>query len=275
MYYDPIKNVFAGTIKKLPFLRILFYKTLDLMFLRSWYVRRELKNLRKLFGDKAINIYDAGSGYGQYSYFMSKKLNPSSIYSVDVKEDWIKDSEEFFRSRKIENIDFVVEDLTQIDHHNKFDLIVCVDVMEHIEDDVKVFRNYFNALKDGGYLLINTPSIFGGSDVHDEADESFIGEHARDGYSKEDLESKLHPIGFKTHQSKYTYGFWGDKAWRLGIKYPIKLLNASKVFFIILPFYYLIALPLTLTMMYIDYSTKNKIGTGINFIAVKSASNGK
>jgi hypothetical protein len=28
-----------------------------------------------------------------------------------------------------------------------------------------------------------------------------------DGYSKEDLESKLHPLGFKTHQSKYTYGF--------------------------------------------------------------------
>jgi len=68
MNYDPVKNIFAQIIKKFPFLRIVFYKILDLMFLRSWYVRRELKELRKKFGNKNISIYDAGSGYGQYSY---------------------------------------------------------------------------------------------------------------------------------------------------------------------------------------------------------------
>ena len=67
--------------------------------------------------------------------------------------------------------------------------------MEHIADDVKVFQNYSNALKKDGYLLINTPSIYGGSDVHDDDDESFVGEHARNGYSKEDFESKLTSIG--------------------------------------------------------------------------------
>ncbi|HEY6437060.1 MAG TPA: hypothetical protein VIY47_10755, partial [Ignavibacteriaceae bacterium] len=72
MYYDPIKNIFASTIRKFPVLRILFYKILDLIFLRSWYVRKELKEIRKNFGDKNISIYDAGSGFGQYTYFMSK-----------------------------------------------------------------------------------------------------------------------------------------------------------------------------------------------------------
>ena len=269
MYYDPIKNVFAGIIKNIPSLRVLFYKVLDVMFLRSWYVRRELKKLREKFGSKEISIYDAGSGYAQYTYFMAKHLNPCSIYSVDVKEDWIRDSEQFFKSQKIKNVKFGVEDLTQISHQDKFDLIICVDVMEHIVDDVKVFENYFRALKSGGYLLINTPSIYGGSDVHEDDEESFIGEHARDGYSKEDLEQKLHPLGFKTGQSIYTYGFWGDKAWRLGIKLPMQMLNISKIFFIILPFYYILTLPFTFLMMYIDYTSKNKIGSGINFIAQK------
>jgi SAM-dependent methyltransferase len=239
------------------------------MFLRSWYVRRELKALRKMFGDDEISIYDAGSGFGQYTYFMAKKLSPCKILSVDVKKDWIKESEEFFNARNIQNVSFNVEDLTKIDHRDRFDIIVCVDVMEHIEDDVKVFQNYYRALKKDGFLLINTPSVFGGSDVHDEDEESFIGEHARDGYSKEDFESKLHPVGFETYQSIYTYGFWGDKAWRLGIKLPMLLLNISKIFFIVLPFYHLITLPFTFLMMYIDYSTNNKIGSGINFIAYK------
>ena len=200
---------------------------------------------------------------------MSKNLQPCKIFSVDVKEEWIEDCKNFFSSNGINNVEFGIEDLTQINHNSKFDIIICVDVMEHIEDDEKVFGNFYQALKTDGYLLINTPSLFGGSDVHDDDDESFISEHARDGYSREDLESKLLPLGFETFKSNYTYGFWGDKAWRLGIKLPISLLNISKMFFIILPLYYLLTLPLTFLMMYIDYSSKNHIGSGINFIARK------
>jgi len=269
MYYDPIKNIFAGIIKEFPFLRVLFYKILDWMFLRSWYVRRELRILRKNLGDKKISIYDAGSGYGQYSFFMSTNLQPCEVYSIDVKEEWIKDCEEFFASRKINNVSFGVEDLTQIDHKEKFDLIVTIDVMEHIEDDVRVFDNFYRSMKPGGYLLINTPSIYGGSDVHSDEDESFVGEHARVGYSREELEKKLIPLGFKTYKCQYTYGFWGDKAWRLGIKYPMVLLNVSKIFFIVLPIYYLVTFPLTFLMMVLDYNSNNKVGSGINFIAKK------
>ncbi len=269
MYYDPIKNIFGSVIKKIPALRILFYKILDLMFLRSWYVRRELKKLRELFGDKEISIYDAGSGYGQYTYFMSAKLQPNSIYAVDVKDDWIKDCKDFFSIQGIKDVKFGIENLTKIDHKEKFDLINCVDVMEHIEDDATVYKNFYNALKPGGFLLINTPSIYGGSDVHNNNTESFIGEHAREGYSKDDLEAKLYPLGFSYYKFKYTYGFWGDKAWRLGIKYPMLMLNISKLFFLILPVYYLVTFPFTLIMMYTDYLTNNKIGAGINFIVRK------
>ncbi len=48
-----------------------------------------IDKLRKVFGDKTIEIYDAGTGFGQYSYFMAKRLFRRFL-SVDVKEDWIK-----------------------------------------------------------------------------------------------------------------------------------------------------------------------------------------
>ena len=211
MHYDPIKNIFAGIIKKIPALRIIFYKTLDIMFLRSWYVRKELRELRKKFGNNNINIFDAGSGYAQYTYYMSRHLRPCSIYSADIKKDWIEDSKQFFKSRGINNVRFGIEDLKQINHQAEFDIIICVDVMEHIEEDVKVFQNYFRALKNNGYLLINTPSVFGGSDVHHDDEISFISEHARDGYSREDLESLTERAadggrqGIHTVHSEYKY----------------------------------------------------------------------
>jgi SAM-dependent methyltransferase len=239
------------------------------MFLRAWYVKRELSALRNEFGNERIEIYDAGTGYGQYSYFMLKKMKPCSIYAVDIKTDWIKDLEEFYKENKNENINLGIEDLTEISHENKFNLILSVDVMEHIEDDIKVFKNFYKALRPGGYLMINTPSNFGGSDTHDESDESFISEHARAGYSKEELESKLRSAGFEIYKFIYTYGFWGDIAWRLGIKYPMLMLNFSKVLFLFLPFYYLFALPFTFIFIAADYYADNKNGSGINLIARK------
>jgi SAM-dependent methyltransferase len=270
MYYDPVKDIFASTVRKFPFLRVIFYELLDLFFLRAWYVKRELRRIRKDFGSKEINIFDAGTGYGQYTYFISTNLQPNKIYAVDVKEDWIKDNQEFFKRKKINDVTFGIEDLTIINHKEKFNLIVCVDVMEHIQDDITVFKNFFNSLKREGYLLINTPSIFGGSDVHEGDEESFIGEHARMGYSDKDLKEKLTSAGFKEFYYKYSYGFWGDKAWRLAIKFPMLLLNISKIFFLVLPIYFLITFPFALVMMFLDYSFKNKIGSGITFIAKKS-----
>ena len=141
--------------------------------------------------------------------------------------------------------------------------------MEHIENDVKVFQNFYKALKKDGFLIINTPSIYGGSDAHEDEDESFISEHARIGYSFEDLEAKLKPIGFSVYQKRFTYGFWGDKAWRLGIKLPMLMLNKTRLFFVLLPVYYILTFPFTFLMMYVDYSGKNKVGAGINLIVKK------
>lgn len=269
MHYDPVKNVFAGVIRAIPALRVAFYKTLDLMFLRSWYVRRELKKLRKKFGSREISILDAGCGYGQYTYFMAKHMAPCKITAVDVKEEWIADCKNFFPSRGISNVSFEVADLTKLSFNSQFDAIVCVDVMEHIPDDVAVFANFSKALKAGGYVIINSPSIYGGSDVHDDHEESFIGEHARVGYSHEELDEKLGGQGLRQYQYRYTYGFWGDKAWRLGIKYPMLLLNVSKALLVLLPFYYLITFLFTYVMMQLDYRTKNNVGSGINYTAMK------
>jgi cyclopropane fatty-acyl-phospholipid synthase-like methyltransferase len=268
MHYDPIKKVFGDVIRKNSWLRILFYKLLGIMFLREWYVKRELCNQ---LGNKnePFTVYDAGSGFGQYSYYVAKQFPLAAIYGIDLKEEQVADCNTFFRSIGLHRCSFAVEDLTQIQHSNKFDFILSVDVMEHIPDDIGVFRNFFRALKSGGTLLINTPSNLGGSDAHSEKEESFIGEHARNGYGIEEIQQKLELAGFSIESIRYTYGAWGNRYWRLGIKYPMQMLNVSKIFFVVLPFYYTIVLPFILPLMWLDYTAENKAGTGLNVLAKK------
>lgn len=269
MKYDPIKKIFGDAVRENVVFRKLFYKLLGMMFLREWHVKRELRSL--LGGSKAPQrIFDAGCGFGQYSYYCATHFPASTIYAVDVKEEQVEDCTRFFGKAGIVNARFKVEDLTKAIHENEFDLAVSVDVMEHIPDDGAVFRNLHRSLRRGGKLLVNTPSNLGGSDADGPEDKSFIEEHARNGYGVEEIRTKLSTVGFKVDEVKFTYGLWGSIAWRLGIKYPMLLLNVSKLFFILLPFYYVLTLPFTLLLMYLDYAGENKTGTGLLVIATKA-----
>jgi len=209
-------------------------------------------------------------GFGQYSYFLAKHFNACTIKAIDVKDEQVEDCRYFFGKCGYYNAEFAVEDLTQINYDNKFDFILSVDVMEHIVEDELVFRNFSKALKKGGKLLVNTPSNLGGSDAHDDDDESFIEEHARNGYSKEDITSKMERAGLKVTEFIYTYGKYGTVSWRFGIKYPILIAGTSKIFILILPFYYLFTLWFVLILMWLDLFTYNKKGTGIVVVAEKS-----
>lgn len=269
MEYDPIKDKIGRFVKHNTIMRKMFYMVLGVMFLREWYVRRRIREIYR--GIPPVNILDAGCGFGQYSYFLSKIFPASFIHAVDVKEDYLDDCRYFFGKCGIKNCQFNYADLTKLEFDYLFDFILNVDVMEHIEDDTGVFKRFFKALKAGGRLMINTPSVLGGSDTHSEHDESFIGEHVRPGYSKEEICSKLENAGFKIERFEYTYGKWGKRYWRLAIKYPMLMLNKSQFYFILLPFYYMFTIWWSILFMWLDVNEKNKTsGTGILVIAKKS-----
>jgi len=262
MHYDPIKRSLGVVFNKTPFLRKLFYNLLDLLLLRSWHIHKELREWMKGKSND-VKILDAGAGFGQYTYWLSSQNSNWNIFSVDVKEEQVADCNNFFNQINRSNVKFSVEDLTLYRKENAYDLVVCVDVMEHILEDEKVFRNYVASLKQGGMLIISTPSDQGGSDVQGDDDTSFIEEHVRDGYNIQDIERKLLTAGFTKVDARYSYGAPGKISWRLSMKYPIQLLGVSKIFFVILPFYYLITFPISFVLNYLDKNTKHKTGTGL------------
>ena len=268
MQYDPIKRTLGKVFNQTPFLRILFYKLLDLLLLRAWHVRNEIRawagKPNKAGGKTNRFILDAGSGFGQYTYFLTG-LNPAwFVDAVDVKDEQIADCNDFFARINRKNVLFEKADLTQFSRPERFDLILSVDVMEHIGDDEAVFRNFYDSLAQEGMLLVSTPSDQGGSDVHDhEEGESFIDEHVRDGYNIVEIQEKLKRAGFFKTEARFTYGTPGKIAWKLSMKYPIQMLNKTKLFFILLPFYYLLTYPVAFFCNWLDTRMHHNTGTGL------------
>jgi len=263
MQYDPIKQFLGKLFNSSPFLRILFYKLLNILLLRTWHIKKEIKKIKKTFSNNT-EILDAGSGFGQYAYYLSTLSHSWKIKGVDVKTEQISDCNQFFTSiGRGDRVTFEVADLTTFIDPGRYDMILSVDVMEHIFEDVFVFNNFNQSLKPGGVLLISTPSDKGGSDVHDDHEGSFISEHVRDGYNIEEIEEKLIGSGFSRVEAYYSYGSQGKLSWKLSLKVPILMVNTDKLFLLVLPFYYLLTFPVALILNYLDVKLKHRTGTGL------------
>jgi len=268
--YDPIKDRFASIIRHSSVFRRIFYFILDLLFLRSWYIRKILKEEGASFEKEGPwKLIDAGCGFGQYDRFLLDHFQNVRIHAIDVKREYLKDNEAYFRKKfSKERIEFHEADLLELTGSKTFDFVICIDVLEHIEEDVKVMQNLSKCLKKGGYFLMHSPSHYSEEDASGE--DSFVGEHARTGYSKEDIEKKLMESDLIPVDTNYTYGKWGRRSWILSVKWPmIWFSRVGMAAALLLLIYYPVVLPFCLLMNLADLHSRNEKGSGIYALARK------
>jgi len=268
MQYDNIKRSLGSVFNRKPFLRKCFYAMLDLLLLRAWHIKKELRRLKKILPADA-SVLDAGAGFGQYAYYLSKLGRQWKVKAVDMKAEQIDDCNRFFaQTGRSDRVRFEIADLSSFCEPDQYHLAISIDVMEHISDDMAVFRNIFASLKPGGIFLISTPSDKGGSNADDHRG-SFIDEHVRDGYNANEIRDKLAEAGFSEIDVQYTYGRPGRISWLLSMKYPMLMLGASKIFFILLPFYYLATFPFCMALNWWDVCSRHETGTGLKVSSFK------
>lgn len=271
--YDPVKDRLAGIIRGNLFLRTLFYFLLDVFFLRSWHIRKAMRSVfrKDAHRKKEWNVLDAGCGFGQYDRFILNAFPNGKIKSVDIKEDYLDDCRGYF-GKEIQNgrISFEVQDLLEY-KGDGFDFALCVDVLEHIHEDVKVMRNLRESLKPGGHFLMHSPSHLAAHDAGE--DDFFVDEHARAGYSREDITQKIKEAGLEPVKVRYTYGKAGHADWVMMIKWPMLLLNKAGFWSVLLLiFWYLLILLPSLLLMAMDVRSSGETGTGIMALARKPES---
>src|SRR5512137_723756 len=95
MQYDPIKKKVGRAFSGPVFMRKIFYFTLDLLLLRAWHVKRALRKTAAKYPG-AASVLDAGAGFGQYTWRMSRMNTNWKIKAVDIDPEHIRDNTRFF-----------------------------------------------------------------------------------------------------------------------------------------------------------------------------------
>jgi SAM-dependent methyltransferase len=262
--YDRIKRQVGRLIRKNALVRRMFYKALGVLFLREWYVKRAVRDLN-IEGKDGVEILDAGAGFGQYAYYCAQRFPTARILGLEINPDHVSDGNGFRAKMRMDHLRFEVADITKITCRDRFDVVLAVDVLEHIEDDEDLLLRFFTALKPEGRVILSTPSVY-----RSHADDAeFVEEHVRGGYSEGEIRGKFTNAGFRIERLTYGYGFWGDLSWRLGIRNAVRIAGKGRRGRYLSVIYLMFVFPAVLILMILDYGRSNSRGTGLVVVAVK------
>jgi 2-polyprenyl-3-methyl-5-hydroxy-6-metoxy-1,4-benzoquinol methylase len=160
---------------------------------------------------------------------------------VDFDEDSVRTSNHIAKKTGAPNVKFrksAIEDLNEKDF---FDLIVCVDILEHIENDLKAIKVLFRLIRPGGLLVLHIPYLYRRYPVWRKALNFDVPTHVRRGYEPQEIQEKVRQAGFIIMDSGFTYGFWETLA--NNISYMItRARKQNKILYsFAFPFLYLIS----------------------------------
>ena len=160
-----------------------------------WHIGKRylVKSLiERHFGSKKdLNILDVGCGTGALVQYLT---GFGDITGFDVSPDAI----EFCKSKGLKNV--FIQDVSKLEekqHTQKFNLILALDVLEHVQDDVLVMQKIHKMLRDDGLFFVNVPAHKFLWSEHDEALE-----HKRR-YHRLELTKKLKDAGFEIVSNSY------------------------------------------------------------------------
>jgi len=115
--------------------------------------RRLIQKAITSLGMAPRNILDAGCGLGSTVVDMTDLYPDARITGIDFSQyaiEWTK--------KRFPQHTWHVVNLEQNNQLEKFDLVICTEVIEHLENYTKVITNLIKLLSPHGVLIITTPA---------------------------------------------------------------------------------------------------------------------
>lgn len=179
-------------------------------YIRNLYFSRYLA---KLPVQEYLHILDGGCGKGQYALRMAQEFPWLKVIAMDINIPKAKNN-------CPDNLLFRKRDLRELREKEIYDFIYSIDVLEHIPSNIEVLRNFYRALKNGGYLFLHMPYDIGKKYIFSK--DFFINfsdwadkEHAGEQYTLDKMKAILTELGFEILKAEHTFGFPGELAWEL------------------------------------------------------------
>jgi len=161
-----------------------------------WWFEVRRKAVETLLKDRVSGfwqILDVGAGTGGNYHLLTRF---GDYYGIEPSAE----ARKWAREKGVKNLTEGTGEKISYPSQ-RFDLVVALDVLEHIKDDLRALREFRRVLKDKGLLLITVPAFNFLWSRHDE-----LNHHFRR-YRLKDIKRMLNLNGFEVEKATYIYFF--------------------------------------------------------------------
>ena len=178
--------------------------TLECMAAAPRYNRWMFDRLRPWVGRRVLEI---GAGIGNMSAFLVDRTRVERVVLTDTEPDYLGRLRERFAGRlHVSVAELRLPAVSPSLAAERLDTVVCLNVLEHIEDDRASLRAMHDLLQPGGRLVLLVPSLRALYGTLDEA----LGHFRR--YVPAELSEKLGAAGFRIRHLEY-FNLAGVPGW--------------------------------------------------------------
>ena len=154
------------------------------------------------------HILDAGSGTGVFSFKLARLFPSAMVLGIDLLKEAIEVCAHITRQTGTSNVQFRQKQIETLEEKDFFDLILCVDILEHVDDDLAALKGLYKATAPGGILVLHVPALHRRYPVWKKNLNFDVETHVRIGYRLEEIQEQVRRADFSIRESGYTYGFW-------------------------------------------------------------------
>jgi len=161
-------------------------------------------------------LLDVGCGTGAFSIGAALRGYCTLGLSWDLRNQSVAKERAILCGATL--VDFEVLDVRHLDHRadlvGMFDVVICLETIEHIIEDLKLMQSMTHCLKPGGRLLLTTPYLLYSAIAEGDMGPYSIvedGWHVRRGYSKVMLEELCDRVGLRIECISYCSGYFSQK----------------------------------------------------------------
>jgi SAM-dependent methyltransferase len=161
---------------------------------------------------RPASILDAGCGKGQLAFQLHRRWPVAQVLGVDFESDLVVRCRNLASWLDVGHAVRFERRALPDDLKRSFELVVCVDVLEHIEDDEGFVRCLCESTMPGGTLVLHTPATPQKRYLSEYEEQH---DHVRDGYLLDDLRALILRSGYDQVDLRYTFGAFGALAWEI------------------------------------------------------------
>ena len=177
----------------------------------SFHRRRLVRKLLIELSPRALDVLDAGCGRGELLVDLGRVLPGARLSGADVSSESRNSAQALCPAAEIFELDLEAPDFdsAQQGRLGRYDVVICSEVLEHLESDALALRRLHDLLRPTGLLIVTVPG--GERSRFDE----LIG-HRRH-YTRRSLRALLEGGGLKVERL-WAWGFPFHNAYKSAVR---------------------------------------------------------